>query len=32
MTYSKDVLELNPELVAVAQTVPASKYHNARAY
>jgi len=31
MTYSKEFLELNPELAAELKTVPASKYHNARA-
>ena len=30
MTYSDDVLALNPELAALTQTTPASKYHNAR--
>ena len=33
MTYpfSKEVLELNPELAKMTATTPASKYHNARA-
>ncbi len=31
MTYSEDVLKLNPELRGAVATVPASKYHNARA-
>ncbi len=31
MTYSKDILRLNPGLAAELQTVPASKYHNAQA-
>ena len=31
MTFSDDVMKLNPELAASLQTVPASKYHNARA-
>jgi len=30
MTYSDDVLRLNPELAKVAESQPASKYHNAR--
>jgi len=30
MTYSKDVLALNPQLVGEAQAIPASKFHNAR--
>ena len=31
MTYSDEVLKLNPELATTLQTVPASKYHNAQA-
>ena len=31
MTYSEDVIKLNPKLAAELQTQPASKYHNARA-
>jgi len=31
MTYSDEVLRLNPELAKIMETVPASKYHNARA-
>lgn len=31
MTYSDEVMKLNPELAAMLKTVPASKYHNARA-
>jgi len=31
MTYSDDVIRLNPELAKEVATVPASKYHNAKA-
>ncbi|KKK84555.1 hypothetical protein LCGC14_2782200 [marine sediment metagenome] len=31
MTYSDEVLKLNPELATTLQTEPASKYHNAQA-
>jgi len=31
MTYSDDVIKLNPELAAMTESKPASKYHNARA-
>ena len=30
MTYSDDVLKLNPELAKLAESKPASKYHNVR--
>ena len=30
MTYSDDVIRLNPELAKMAESKPASKYHNAR--
>ncbi len=30
MTYSEEVIRLNPELHNIGQSIPSSKYHNAR--